>query len=180
MAAGADGTIGAATIDEAIHRQRVNQRETAGALFQMPKSTLAALPGPAAGAGLSLALACDLRIMASTAIMTTAFARVGFSGDYGGTYFRTQLVGAAKARGVKLGNPRIEVAHAKTVAKAEAFAASVKPTIAALRAEGLSLRAIADRLNAQGLATSRGAAWTAMQVQRVLRRSAEAIPLAAT
>jgi 2-(1,2-epoxy-1,2-dihydrophenyl)acetyl-CoA isomerase len=36
--------------------------------------------------------------MARTAIMTTAFARVGFSGDYGGTYFLTQLVGSAKAR----------------------------------------------------------------------------------
>jgi hypothetical protein len=45
----------------------------------------------------------------------------------------------------------------------------------ALRAEGLTLRKIADRLNAQGLATSRGAAWTATQVQRVLRRSAEAV-----
>ena len=52
MAASGDGTVGAATIDEAIHRQRVNQRETAGALFKMPKPTLAALPGPAAGAGL--------------------------------------------------------------------------------------------------------------------------------
>src|ERR1700677_1813021 len=98
MAASGDDTVGVATIDEAIHKQRVNQRETAGALFKMPKPTLAALPGPAAGAGPSLGLACDLRIMASTAIMTTAFARVGFSGDYGGTYFMTQLVGAAKAR----------------------------------------------------------------------------------
>jgi 2-(1,2-epoxy-1,2-dihydrophenyl)acetyl-CoA isomerase len=98
MAAAGDGTVGALTIDEAIHRQRVNQRETAGRLFKMPKPTLAVLPGPAAGAGLSLALACDLRLMASTAIMTTAFARVGFAGDYGGTYFMTQLVGAAKAR----------------------------------------------------------------------------------
>jgi 2-(1,2-epoxy-1,2-dihydrophenyl)acetyl-CoA isomerase len=98
MAASGDGTVGPRTIDEAIHQQRLNQRETAGRLFRMPKPTLAALPGPAAGAGLSLALACDLRIMASSAIMTTAFARVGFSGDYGGTYFMTQLVGAAKAR----------------------------------------------------------------------------------
>ena len=92
--AGSDGT----TRDEAIHRQRVNQRETSGRLFKMPKPTLAALPGAAAGAGLGWALACDLRIMARTAVLTTAFARVGFSGDYGGTYFLTQLVGSAKAR----------------------------------------------------------------------------------
>lgn len=98
MAATGDGTVGAFTIDQAIHRQRLNQRATAGRLFKMPKPTLAAIPGAAAGAGLSLALACDLRIMASSAIMTTAFAKVGFSGDYGGTYFMTQLVGAAKAR----------------------------------------------------------------------------------
>ena len=98
MAAAGDGTVGAMTIDQAIHRHRLNQRATAGKLFKMPKPTIAALPGPAAGAGLSLALACDLRLMASTAILTTAFARVGFSGDYGGTYFLTQLVGSAKAR----------------------------------------------------------------------------------
>jgi 2-(1,2-epoxy-1,2-dihydrophenyl)acetyl-CoA isomerase len=89
---------GTGSIDAAIHRQRVNQRATAGKLFKMPKPTLAALPGAAAGAGLGLALACDLRIMASSAILTTAFAKVGFSGDYGGTYFLTQLVGSAKAR----------------------------------------------------------------------------------
>lgn len=86
------------TLDDAINIQRVNQRATAGMLFKMPKPTIAALPGAAAGAGLSLALACDLRIMARTAILTTAFARVGFSGDYGGTYFMSQLVGSAKAR----------------------------------------------------------------------------------
>ena len=98
MAARGDGTVGDNTIDGAIHRQRVNQRATAGKLFKMPKPTIAALPGAAAGAGFALALACDLRIMSSSAILTTAFARVGFSGDYGGTYFLTQLVGSAKAR----------------------------------------------------------------------------------
>jgi len=98
MAARGDGQAGGVTIDQAIARQRLNQRATAGKLFKMPKPTIAALPGPAAGAGLALALACDLRVMANTAILTTAFARVGFSGDYGGTYFLTRLVGAAKAR----------------------------------------------------------------------------------
>jgi len=98
MAASGDGTVGTNTIDSAIHRQRVHQRATSGKLFKMPKPTIASLPGAAAGAGLSYALACDLRIMASNAILTTAFARVGFSGDYGGSYFMTQLIGSAKAR----------------------------------------------------------------------------------
>lgn len=89
---------GGPSIDEQIARQRVNQRETAGRLFKMPKPTIAALPGAAAGAGFSLALACDLRILARNAFLTTAFAKVGLAGDYGGTYFLTQLVGSAKAR----------------------------------------------------------------------------------
>lgn len=112
MAASGDGTIGENTIDVAIHQQRVNQRGTAGKLYKMPKPTLAALPGAAAGAGLALALACDLRIMTSQAIMTTAFARVGFSGDYGGTYFLSQLVGTAKARELYFLSERLGAAQA--------------------------------------------------------------------
>jgi 2-(1,2-epoxy-1,2-dihydrophenyl)acetyl-CoA isomerase len=100
------------TIDEQISTQRINQRATAGKLFKMAKPTIAALPGAAAGAGLSLALACDLRIMATTAIMTTAFARVGFSGDYGGTYFLTQLVGSAKARELYFLSERVNAEEA--------------------------------------------------------------------
>ncbi len=67
-------------------------------LHEMPKPTLAAIPGPAAGAGLSFALACDMRIASETAKFTTAFAKVGLSGDYGGSYFLPHLIGAAKAR----------------------------------------------------------------------------------
>jgi 2-(1,2-epoxy-1,2-dihydrophenyl)acetyl-CoA isomerase len=64
----------------------------------MPKPTLAVIPGPAAGAGLSVALACDLRIAADDAKLTTAFSRIGLSGDFGGSYFLNHLVGASKAR----------------------------------------------------------------------------------
>ncbi len=67
-------------------------------LHRMGKPTLAALPGPAAGAGFALALACDLRIAAETAFVTTAYARLGLSGDYGGSWFLTRLVGPARAR----------------------------------------------------------------------------------
>ena len=67
-------------------------------LHEMPKPTLAVIPGPAAGAGLSLALACDLRITADHAKLTTAFSKVGLAGDYGGSWFLSHLVGAAKAR----------------------------------------------------------------------------------
>ncbi|MDA8953567.1 enoyl-CoA hydratase-related protein [Pseudomonadales bacterium] len=112
MAASGDGTVGDNTIDGAIHRQRLNQRGTAGALYSIPKPTIAALPGAAAGAGLSLALACDMRIMASSAMMTTAFAKVGFSGDYGGTFFMSQLIGTAKARELYFLSDRVNAEQA--------------------------------------------------------------------
>src|SRR6185436_12659247 len=67
-------------------------------LHEMAKPTIAMVRGPAAGAGLSLALACDLRVASDNARFTTAFAKVVFSGDYGGSYFLPKLVGAAKAR----------------------------------------------------------------------------------
>jgi 2-(1,2-epoxy-1,2-dihydrophenyl)acetyl-CoA isomerase len=101
-----------ATIDEAIARQRLNQRATAGKLHTMPKPTIAALPGAAAGAGLALALACDLRVMAKGAILTTAFGKVGFSGDYGGTWFLSQLVGTAKARELYFLSERVSAEEA--------------------------------------------------------------------
>jgi 2-(1,2-epoxy-1,2-dihydrophenyl)acetyl-CoA isomerase len=103
---------GATSMDESIHRQREEQRGSAGRLYKMPKPTLAALPGAAAGAGFSLALACDMRIMASNAIMTTAFAKVGFAGDYGGTFFLTHLVGSAKARELYMLSDRVSADEA--------------------------------------------------------------------
>src|SRR6185437_11083750 len=114
----ADGSGGGSTaaagadIDSRIHAQRLSQRATAGKLYKLPKPTIAAIPGAAAGAGLSLALACDLRIAAEGAVMTTAFAKVGFSGDYGGTYFLCHLVGSGKARELYYLSDRIDMAEA--------------------------------------------------------------------
>ena len=62
-------------------------------LHEMPKPTVAMLNGVAAGAGMSLALACDIRIAGESARMTTAFAKMGFSGDFGGHWFLSRLVG---------------------------------------------------------------------------------------
>jgi 2-(1,2-epoxy-1,2-dihydrophenyl)acetyl-CoA isomerase len=67
-------------------------------LHEAPKPTIAMVRGAAAGAGLSLALACDLRIAGDTARFATAFARVGYPGDFGGSYYLTKLVGTGKAR----------------------------------------------------------------------------------
>ncbi len=65
---------------------------------QLDKPLLAALPGAAAGAGLSIALACDLRVASRSAFITTAFRNIGLSGDYGGSWNLTRLVGVAKAK----------------------------------------------------------------------------------
>jgi 2-(1,2-epoxy-1,2-dihydrophenyl)acetyl-CoA isomerase len=98
FAAGDGAGGGSSSWDAGVHEQRLSHKATSGALWGMPKPTLAVLPGPAAGAGLSLALACDMRVAIEGAIITTAFARVGLAGDYGGTWFLTQLVGPAKAK----------------------------------------------------------------------------------
>lgn len=113
--AGGDGGTSAEPVpfDVRVHRQRLSHRATSGRLYELPKPTIAAIPGPAAGAGFSLALACDLRYAADTAILTTAFAKVAFAGDYGGTWFLTRLVGAGKARELYYFSDRIDAADAE-------------------------------------------------------------------
>ncbi len=95
----AGGTAGASVMsfDHRVNDLRARM-EVSRWLHEMPKPTLAVIPGAAAGAGLSLALACDMRIASEDAKLTTAFSKVGLSGDFGGSYFLNHLVGAAKAR----------------------------------------------------------------------------------
>ena len=111
--AGGEGGDSPVQYDARVHLQRRDQRDTAGKLYELPKPTVAALPGPAAGAGLSIALSCDLRYASPNAIMTTAFARVGFSGDYGGTYFMSRLIGSAKARELYFLSEKVDMQEAE-------------------------------------------------------------------
>ena len=114
--------------------------ELCRALHEMPKPTLAAIPGAAAGGGLSFALACDLRIASENAKFTTAFAKIGLAGDYGGSYFLPHLVGAAKARELYFTADVIDAAEAERIGLvnrvygAEAFRGAVAEWAARLAA----------------------------------------------
>lgn len=104
MAAGSER---AATFDRRVRDLRMRM-EVSRLLHQIPKPTIAAIRGAAAGAGLSLALACDLRIATPDSKFTTAFAKVGLSGDFGGSYFLPKIVGGAKARELYLLSPVLD------------------------------------------------------------------------
>ena len=84
--------------DEKVADLKERQSLLTGAPHGLRKPTIAALPGAAAGAGLAIALACDIRIAAQSAFVATGYVRVGLSGDYGIAWLLTQLVGTARAR----------------------------------------------------------------------------------
>src|SRR5207249_12210284 len=89
--------FGGTTLEEKAQALR-SRMDVSRWLDEVPKVTIAMVRGAAAGAGLSLALACDLRVAGDSARFATAFARVGYSGAFGGSWYLTQLVGTAKAR----------------------------------------------------------------------------------
>ena len=102
-------------IDERIADLRIKQRTLTGALVGLRKPTIAALPGPAAGAGLALALACDIRIAAESAVMTTGYARIALTGDYGIAWLLTRLVGTSRARELMFLSERIDAHRCETL-----------------------------------------------------------------
>lgn len=109
---GGDRPGEAPSIEGKIADLRMRQRSVSLAIHQYPKPVVAALPGAAAGAGFSIALAADLRIGAERSIMVPAFVDVGGSGDFGGSWFLTQVVGVAKAKELYFRSPRISSAEA--------------------------------------------------------------------
>lgn len=99
------------SIDEAA-ANLLDDAQVSRLLHESPKLTIAAVNGPAVGAGLSIALACDLRIMASSATLIPGWGRLAFSGDFGGTWFLTRLVGPAKAIELLVANTTLSAADA--------------------------------------------------------------------
>ena len=81
-------------------------------LHTMSKPTVAAVNGPAMAAGLSLALACDLRVMSASATLATAFARLATPGDFGGTWFALHLLGLGRAKALYLLNETVTAQQA--------------------------------------------------------------------
>ena len=71
-------------------------------LRQLPKPVIAAVNGPAAGAGMSLALACDIVLAAQSAVFIQAFTRIGLVPDAGSTYFLPRLIGTARAKALTM------------------------------------------------------------------------------
>ena len=101
--------------EERVTDLRTKQRTLTGALVAVRKPTIAALPGPAAGAGMALALACDIRIAGESAIMSTGYARIGLTGDYGIAWMLTRLVGTSRARELMFLSERIDARRCETL-----------------------------------------------------------------
>jgi enoyl-CoA hydratase/carnithine racemase len=140
--------------DEKVADLQERQRLLTGALVSVRKPTIAALPGPAAGAGLAIAMACDIRIAAQSAFVSTGYLRVALSGDYGIAWLLTRLVGTARARELMFTAEKVDAARCEQIGlvnrvvpddklQEEAFA------LAKAMAEGptLALRYMKDNLD---------------------------------
>jgi len=154
MGAHRDATKLAMSHDEKVADLQERQRLLTGALASVRKPTIAALPGPAVGAGLAIAMACDLRIAAASAFVSTGYLKVALSGDYGIAWLLTRLVGTARARELMFTAERVDAARCEAIGlvnrvvpddrlQAEAFA------LARSMAEGptLALRYMKDNLD---------------------------------
>ncbi|MGF6428062.1 MULTISPECIES: enoyl-CoA hydratase [Bradyrhizobium] len=91
------------------------QRLLTGALASVRKPTIAALPGPAVGAGLAIAMACDIRIAAQSAFISTGYLRVALSGDYGMAWLLTRLVGTSRARELMFTSEKVDAAKCEQI-----------------------------------------------------------------
>lgn len=93
----------------------LEQARTAQRIYEYSKPTIAAVNGAAVGAGMALALACDLRVLARGACLIPGWAPLAFTGDFGGPWFLTRLVGPARAFEILATNQAIDSATAASL-----------------------------------------------------------------
>ena len=96
-----------------------------GVLAATAKPTIAALPGPAVGAGLALALACDMRVMADDTFLMTGYVQRGISGDYGIAWLLSRIVTPSCARQLMLTGERVQAERALAIGLVNQLAAFV-------------------------------------------------------
>lgn len=102
-------------------------------LHEMPKITIAALPGAAVGAGMSIALGADLRIAARSARLIPGWSKLAFSGDFGGAWLLTHLVGPAKALELLITDEPIDAGTAERLGLFNRVVEDADLPVAALR-----------------------------------------------
>jgi 2-(1,2-epoxy-1,2-dihydrophenyl)acetyl-CoA isomerase len=107
-----DASTRPATIEHSVEFLRSRQAMVSRAIRTLPQPVVAAFPGAAAGAGLSIGLSADLRIAAERAVIVTAFSNVGASGDFGTSWFLPRLIGEAKAKELLFLSPRLTATEA--------------------------------------------------------------------
>ena len=90
-------------------------KEICLAIASMPKLVIAAVNGPAAGGGMSLALACDLRIASDQGMFKQAFAQLGLYPDFGATFFLPRLVGMSRASELFYTSERLSADEARRI-----------------------------------------------------------------
>ena len=154
MGSNALGGGEARTLEEKISVLQHKQRTLTLRLYEMKTPSIAALPGVAAGAGLSIALACDLRIAVDTAFITTGFRNVGLSGDYGGSWLLTKLVGPSVTKDLYFTGRRVTANEAyamgifDTVVGQERFGDCIRETSRTI-AEGppIAIRYMKEHIN---------------------------------
>jgi enoyl-CoA hydratase/carnithine racemase len=112
---GGRGPRGQMSYEERLADLRWRQAHLTGALIAVRKPTIAALPGAAAGAGLAIALACDIRIAAKSAFVSTGYAKIGLSGDYGISWLLTRTIGSSRARELMFTAERVDAERCERI-----------------------------------------------------------------
>ena len=132
------------TPEERVKEMKQRHRGVGGGIASMSKPTIAALPGAAVGAGLAIALACDIRIAAQSAFLSGGYSKIGLSGDYGVAWLLTRTIGTSMAREMMFTSDRIDAARAEKLGLVNRVVADAELAV------GLACAGAADRRRSVG------------------------------